>query len=139
MILLDTNVISPFMAPSSDTTIVGWLNTQDRESLWITSITVFEVRTGIDLLPLSRRRQRLEDAFARALDVAFAGRIAFFDDAAAQASGRLAAARRTIGRPVEIRDLQIAGIAIARNAMLATRNTHHFEDLGVDLIDPWAA
>jgi toxin FitB len=91
----------------------------------------------IGLLALSRRRQSLEDAFELALTVAFAERIVSFDEAAAHAAGRLGAERRRIGRPVEVRDLQIAGIAIARKAKLATRNIRHFEGLGVELIDAW--
>ena len=61
-----------------------------------------------------------------------------FDQAASQAAGRLAAERRRAGRTVEIRDIQIAGIATARKATLATRNLRHFEGLGVALVDPWA-
>jgi len=139
VILLDTNVLSVFMKPETDAVAKSWLNAQPRESLWTTAITVFEIRSGLEILALSRRRQSLEDAFELALSVAFAGRVVPFDETAAQAAGRIAAARRKIGRPVEVRDLQIAGIAIAYRAKLATRNIRHFEGLGVELIDPWNA
>jgi predicted nucleic acid-binding protein len=137
VIVLDTNVISVFMKPEADAQAASWLDTQPRESLWTTAVTVFEIRQGLEILALSRRRQSLEDAFTRALEEAFVGRILPFDEAAAQAAGRLGAERRRIGRSVEVRDLQIAGIAVARKAKLATRNTRHFEGLGVELIDPW--
>jgi hypothetical protein len=67
------------------------------------------------------------------------GRVVPFDDAAAHASARIAAERRRIGRTIEIRDMQIAGIAAARRAAIATRNVRHFEGLGPALIDPWSA
>jgi predicted nucleic acid-binding protein len=137
VILLDTNVLSAFMKPEADAVAKSWLNAQPRESLWTTAITVFEIRTGLETLALSRRRQSLEDAFTQALEQAFFGRVVPFDESAAQAAGRIAAARRKVGRPVEVRDVQIAGIAMARNAKLATRNIRHFEGLGLELIDPW--
>jgi predicted nucleic acid-binding protein len=138
VILLDTNVLSAFMTPELDIVAKSWLDAQPRESLWITAITVLEIRTGLELLAVGRRRQSLEDSFNLALNVAFAGRVVPFDESAAQAAGRIAAARRKVGRPIEIRDLQIAGIAIARKASVATRNIRHFEDLGIGLINPWS-
>src|SRR3954454_14948118 len=127
------------MKPESDAVAKSWLNAQRRESLWTTAITVFEIRTGLEILALGRRRQSLEDAFEVALAVAFAGRVVPFDETAAQSARRVAAMRRKIGRSLEIRDVQIAGIALARKAKLATRNIRHFEGLGLDLIDPWNA
>jgi predicted nucleic acid-binding protein len=114
-----------------------WLDLQPAQSMWTTSITVFEVRVGIEILETGRRRRSLEASFDKVLHEDLAGRIVSFDEPAAQAAGRIAGMRRKVGRPVEIRDLQIAGIAIARKAKLATRNIRHFEGLGVELIDPW--
>jgi predicted nucleic acid-binding protein len=139
VIVLDTNVISVFMKPEADAQVASWLDTQPRESLWTTTITVFEIRLGLEILALGRRRQSLEDAFTRALEEAFAGRVLPFDESAAQSAGRIGAARRKVGRTVEVRDLQIAGIAVARKAKLATRNIRHFEGLGLELINPWSA
>jgi predicted nucleic acid-binding protein len=82
-------------------------------------------------------RRHLEDAFAQALAEDFEGRVLPFDQPAAQAAGRIAAERRRAGRPVEIRDVQVAGIAVARKAALATRNRRRFEGLGLALVDPW--
>lgn len=65
------------------------------------------------------------------------GRVQSFDRAAALAAGTLAAARQRAGLSMEVRDVEIAGIAFARRATLATRNVRHFTDLGVDLADPW--
>lgn len=139
MILLDTNVLSALMRREPERAIVRWLDGLPPESVWTTSVTVFEVRLGLEILATGRRRRRLEEAFTRALEEDFENRVAIFDRPAAEAAARLAAERRRAGRPVEIRDVQIAGIATARKASLATRNLKHFEELGLDLIDPWSA
>jgi len=127
------------MQQSVDPIVMQWLDSQPPESIWTTSVTVFEVRMGLELLAASRRRRTLEEAFAKALEEDFDGRVLPFDSAAAQAAGRIAAERRRAGRSIEIRDVQIAGIAVARKAAIATRNLRHFQDLGIALIDPWSA
>lgn len=137
MILLDTNVLSALMQRNADPAIVAWLDRQPPESVWTTAITVFEVCFGLALLADGRRRRRLEGAFARSLAEDFEGRVLPFDANAARASADIAARQRQAGRPTEIRDVQIAGIAASRRAMLATRNTRHFEGTGVDLVNPW--
>ena len=139
MILLDTNVISALMQREVDPLVVAWLDSQPAESIWTTSITVFEIRFGLELLAAGRRRGLLEDAFNRTLAEDFEGRVVPFDEAAAKSAARIAAARRRLGRSVEMRDVQIAGIAEARKAAIATRNVRHFQDLGPALIDPWSA
>lgn len=139
MILLDTNVISALMRRDADAVVVKWLNRQPVESIWITAVTVFEVRFGLELLAQGRRRRQLEDAFDRALDEDLEGRILPFERSAARKAALIAARQRQRGRPIEIRDAQIAGIAAARRATLATRNTRHFVDLGIALMDPWDA
>jgi predicted nucleic acid-binding protein len=73
----------------------------------------------------------------RVIDEILDGRVLQFDRTAAETAATIAAGQRQIGRSVEIRDVQIAGIAAARKATLATRNTHHFTDLGITLVDPW--
>jgi hypothetical protein len=137
VILLDTNVLSAIMQGVPDTSVVSWLDRQPSESVWTTAVTVFEVRFGLEILTKGRRRQRLEAAFAQALAEDLEGRVLPFDDTAAEAAGALAARRCQAGRPVENRDVQIAGIAASRRATLATRNTRHFEGLGLTLVDPW--
>jgi predicted nucleic acid-binding protein len=138
MILLDTNVLSALMQSAPDPGVVEWLDDQPAESIWTTSVTVFEIRTGIELLERGRRRKRLEQMFERLLSDDFEGRVQPFDLAAALAAGTIAATRQRAGQRVEIRDVQIAGIATARRASLATRNTRHFEATGIGVIDPWS-
>jgi predicted nucleic acid-binding protein len=138
VILLDTSVIAALMLRDPDPQVVAWLDRQPAESVWTTAITVLEVRLGLELLPAGRRQQRLQEAFTRALGEDLEDRVLPFDEAAAQVAGALAARGRRAGRPVEIRDVQIAGIAAARRATIATRNAHRFETLGVTIVDPWS-
>jgi toxin FitB len=139
MILLDTNVVSALMRSEPEPVVVAWLDRQPAESIWTTSVTVFEVHFGLELLEAGRRRRFLEEAFTKALEEDFENRVLPFDPSAAQVAGRLAAERRRAGRTVEFRDIQIAGIAVARKATLATRNIRHFEGFGLSLVDPWSA
>jgi toxin FitB len=130
-------VLSALMQREPDQSVVAWLDGQPPESIWTTSITVFEVRMGLELLAKGRRRTRLEHEFDRLLAEELDGRILVFDRVAADAAGTIAASGQRAGRTVEIRDVQIAGIASARKGTLATRNVRHFETLGIPLIDPW--
>ncbi|SHQ47824.1 type II toxin-antitoxin system VapC family toxin [Mycobacteroides abscessus] len=137
MIMLDTNVLSALMHNTPDPVVAEWLDRQPAESIWTTSVTVFEIRMGIELLEPSRRRKQLDQAFSQLITEDLEGRVQNFDQTAAIAAGTIAATRQRVGRKVEIRDVQIAGIAASRRATVATRNTRHFEGSGVDLINPW--
>jgi predicted nucleic acid-binding protein len=139
MIILDTNVLSALMRKAPEPPVVAWLDRQPAESVWITSITLFEARLGLALLPAGRRRQALETAFVRLLEEDLQNRVLDFDSAAASEAASLAAERQKAGRPVDVRDTQIAGIALARRATLATRNLRHFGDLKVAVASPWEA
>jgi len=137
MIVLDTNVLSALMRKAPEVAVVTWLDRQPAESVWITSITLFEARLGLALLPKGRRRRGLEVAFGRLLEQDLENRVLDFDSAAATEAASLAAERQKAGRPVDMRDTQIAGIALARRATLATRNVRHFADLKVPVVNPW--
>ncbi len=139
MIILDTNVLSMLMRKLPDAAVVRWLDRQPAESIWITSVTLFEARLGLALLPDGKRRTALASAFARLLEEDLQNRVLDFDTGAAIEAAELAARRQRAGRPVDIRDTQIAGIALARHATLATRNARHFADLKINVIDPWQA
>ena len=139
MIILDTNVLSALMRQTADKIVVAWLDQQPRTSIWTTSVTILEIQFGLQILPAGRRRSRLVEAFETVLVDEMGQRIAPFDAAAAQYAGELMASRHKKGRPVELRDTMIAGIVLACHATLATRNTPHFEDLSVPVINPWAS
>ncbi|KAA1250395.1 type II toxin-antitoxin system VapC family toxin [Mycobacterium simiae] len=139
MILLDTNVLSALMRQGRpDPAVVTWLDEQPAESIWTTSITVFEIRTGIELLELGRPRRQLNQLFTQILAEELNGRIQAFDRTSALEAGTIAAQRKQSGQTVATRDVQIAGIAASRRAALATRNIRLFEGMGVDLVNPWA-
>lgn len=137
MIILDTNVISALMRRRPDPLVRDWLDRQPGESVWTTSVSVLEVRTGIESLDPGDRRTGLEQAFDALLRSDLEERILAFDVAAANVAGAIAGARRRAGRTIEVRDIQVAGIAMVRHATLATRNTRHFAGLGLLLVDPW--
>ncbi|HEV3039259.1 MAG TPA: type II toxin-antitoxin system VapC family toxin [Candidatus Angelobacter sp.] len=136
MIILDTNVISALMRQTPEPSVVRWLDLQPRTSLWITSITVFEIRFGLQILEPGKRRTFLQQAFEVVLEK-ISYRIASFDGDSAQQAADLAALRRRKGRPVDLRDTMIAGIVLANNATLSTGNTSHFQDISAKVVNPW--
>ncbi len=137
MVILDTNVLSAIM--HAEVGIVEWLDDQARSSVWTTTITVFEIRFGLTIMPGGRRRTARETAFARLVEEKLERRIVPFDHAAAEEAALLMASRQLAGRPCDLRDTMIAGIALAQRATLATRNVRHFEDLSIPVVNPWKA
>jgi len=138
VIILDTNVLSALMRSPADQQVAHWLDQQPRISLWTTSITVLEIRYGLQLLPAGKRRSTLVALFEILVVEKMDSRVASFDIAAAQHAGDLMAARHRRGRPGDLRDTMIAGIVLAARATLATRNTSHFADLDVPVVNPWS-
>jgi len=139
MIILDTDVLSGLFREGPEQAGRAWLDRQPRASVWTTSVTVFEVRFGLESLPVGRRRTRLQQGLEAVLREDLDGRTVPFDTSAAEEAAALMASRRRAGRQGELRDTMIAGVAIARRATLATRNIRHFNDLPVLVIDPWTA
>jgi predicted nucleic acid-binding protein len=137
MIVLDTNVFSALMLPTPEPIVVEWLDRQVPGVVCASAVTVYEIRTGIDLLPEGRKRLALDEAFDRALTEKLQNRVLPFDRVAADEAGRLLAARKRQGFTDEFRDTQIAGIVLARRATLATRNVRHFRSLGAMVVNPW--
>lgn len=137
MIVLDTNVLSALMRTTPDATVVEWLDRQPADAVWLSSITVFEARFGLARLPKGKRRTALERAFERVLIEDLSSRILALDEMAAEAAAQIASDRQRAGRVVDLRDTLIGGIAQARRATIATRNTRHFDGLDVPVVDPW--
>lgn len=138
MIVLDTNVVSALMRQAPDADVIAWLDAQPRTSIWTTSVTILEIRFGLQIMATGRRQSLLMRAFEAMLDK-MGQRIAPFDAACATEAANLMAARQRRGPPGDLRDIMIAGIVLAHHATLATRNTSHFADLSVPVIDPWAS
>jgi predicted nucleic acid-binding protein len=139
MIILDTNVVSEIMLSKPDERVLRWLDQQPRTSIWTNSVTVFEIRFGLETMPAGKRRTALMGSFERWLDEVVQQRIASYDETAARRSAELAAERQKRGRPGDFRDTMIAGIVLASHATLATRNVKHFEEIAPSLVNPWQA
>jgi len=137
MILLDTNVVSAFMASAPPPAVLRWLNAQIGSSLYLCSITVAEIEYGLRLLPEGKRRSFLRERFHTFVRLVFEGRLLNFDADAAELYGEIAAQRRAAGRPISTLDAQIAAICRSRGCRLATRNTRDFSDCGLELLDPF--
>ena len=100
MTLLDTNVISEVMKPQPDTGVINWMNATATNSLFVSTITIAEIRYGIELLPDGRRRVDLEGRFEHFLSLGFSQRIVSFDERAASVYGAVMATRRRLGAPL---------------------------------------
>jgi len=135
MIIMDTNVISELMRAPPNVGVAAWAVSADPE-LFVTAITVAEIRYGIARLPESRRRREITVA-ADAVLTRFAQRVVPFDIMAASYYGAVVAKREANGRPISVFDAQIAAICMAHSAELVTRNIKDFEDTGLTIIDPW--
>ena len=125
------------MHAQPDGAVVKWMDRQPASSIWTTSVTLMELRYGLQSLPAGKRRQRMKQELEAVLSEDIEGRYASFDSAAAQYSADLMAVRKITGRPVDFRDTMIAGIALVANAILATRNVAHFSDSGLTVVNPW--
>ncbi len=137
MILLDTNVISELMRPEPAQAVLDWFGRHDAVDLFISAVTEAELRAGVAYLPEGQRRDRLQLAIDAMIDQDFQGRVLPFDTIAARPYAEIAAQRRAAGRPIAEADCQIAAIARASDAPVATRNGKDFEGCGIGLINPW--
>jgi len=137
MIVLDTNVISALMRDVPDPRVSEWLDQQPEFSIWTTSVTIFEIQSGLMVMPAGKRRSTLAEAFERLLGE-IDHRISVFDEEAARQAAQLSAYRQKKGTVVELRDTMIAGTALAHHATLAIRNTAHLEDVSITIVNPWA-
>ena len=137
MIILDTNVLSELMRPKPSPRVVAWVAKQSGTELFTTSITEAEIFYGIELLAKGSRREKLLAAAEAMFAEDLAGRVFGFESDAARVFSRIAAQRRALGNPISHADAQIAAIAQARRAKLATRNVADFRDCDLHVVDPW--
>ena len=138
MIILDTNVVAEVMKPSPIAAVLTWLNAQETSTLFLTAITLGEIRYGLCAMPRGVRRQQLEEGFERVIVAAFAGRILAFGEHAAVHYGEVMARRKELGRPLSVLDGQIAAIARLHGFAVATRNVRDFLACGIEIVDPFA-
>lgn len=137
MIVLDTNVLSETLRPMPDAAVANWLKSQRTADMHTTTICEAEIFYGIALLPSGKRRAALEQVATGLFNEDFAGRVLAFDSSAARSYAGIVAARRKLGRPIGELDAQIAAIARAHGATVATRNVEDFADCGVRIVSPW--
>jgi predicted nucleic acid-binding protein len=137
MFVLDTNVLSAMMILDPPLQVMSWVNSQDEELLFTTSITQAEIFSGLAVMPQGRRRRDLEAAAEEIFANEFAGRVLPFDTTTTAAYADLFAARRRIGKPTAPMDLTIASIARSHGASVVTRDAGGFEGCGLAVINPW--
>ena len=137
MILLDTNVVSELMRASPDPAVEAWVAGYPVEDLFFSAVGESELRYGAAIMPAGQRRETLVADIETMLHTAFENRILPFDSRSARAYAVIAAKRRFAGRAVAPADCQIAAVAWARGMAVATRNVRDFEDMGIEIIDPW--
>ena len=138
MILLDTNVISEPWKPAPDNEVVAWLDAQAIETLFLSAITIAELRFGIGAMPLGKRQTILRDRLEGEVLPHFSDRILAFDLAASQIYAELMVRARIAGRAIGTSDGYIAATAAANGLAVATRDTNPFEAAGLKVINPWA-
>ena len=136
-ILLDTNVVSELIRKAPDPAVTSWVSDHPLYDLFFSAVSEAELRYGAAILPPGRRRDTLFLEIDAMLRDAFEDRVLPFDSEAARAYGNIAAVRRSAGRPVAPADCQIASIAASRDMAVATRNVRDFEDMGIEVVDPW--
>lgn len=137
MIVLDTNVVSELWKAEPDQNVMGWVDAQAIETLYLSAITLAELRYGIESMPEGRRRVVYDERLEKDVLPAFHGRVLPFDLAAAKAYGTLMAEARRQGRAINKADGYIAAIASSRNFSVATRDVSPFKAAGLAVINPW--
>ena len=137
MIVVDTNVISEAMRSPGDGPVIDWIDAQAIETLYLSAITVAELRFGIAVLPAGKRRDRMRARLEQEVIPVFAGRVLPFDIDAAKAYADLMARARRNGRAIGKSDAYIAATAASRGFSVATRDTSPFEAAAVPVVNPW--
>jgi predicted nucleic acid-binding protein len=137
VILLDTNVVSEPLKLNPDPAVVAWIDAQVIETLYLSTVSVTELRYGIAVLPDGKKKESLRASLDERILPLFESRILPFDMEAAEICSELRARARAAGQSIGTPDSYIAGIAAAKRLTVATRDTQPFEATGVTVINPW--
>lgn len=135
--LLDTNAVSEAMKPQPNPGVVAWMNTVDEDLVYISVVTLTELRYGIERLAAGSRRKRLEEWLQRELPLRFDRRILPIDETIADTAGRMVARSEAAGRPMEAMDAFIAATAAFYGLTLVTRNQSDFKVVLKTTLNPW--
>ena len=136
--LLDTNVISELLKPEPDTNVVRWIEETDESILFLSAITIGEIRNAIERLAPGRRRGRLESWLKIDLRARFRNRILPVDESVAERWGALSAITAANGKPVPVIDGLLAATAVHHDLMLVTRNVQDVAGTAVPTLNPWS-
>ena len=137
MIVLDTNVISEPLRQAPENRVTEWIDAQALETLYLSAITVAELRFGLAALPAGKRRDRLQASLEKQVLPLFVGRVLPFDMSASQAYSELMSKAQAAGLAIGAADGYIAATAAANGMMVATRDVSPFKAAGLDVINPW--
>lgn len=137
MIIIDTNVISELWKIAPAPNVLAWMDSQMVETLYLSAVTVAELRFGVATMPEGKRRAIYQDSLEREVLTAFAGRVLSFNLDAARAYADLMTHAKAAGRAIGTADGYIAATAAARGLAVATRDTSPFEAAGLKVINPW--
>jgi predicted nucleic acid-binding protein len=136
--LLDTNVVSEWVKPRPDPGVVAWLAEVDEDRVYLSVVTMAELRSGIARMVDGSRRKRLDDWLRFELPLRFQGRLLSIEAADADDWGKVIAQREAQGRPIGVMDAFIAATARTRGLTFVTRNTADFEPSVNAIINPWS-
>jgi toxin FitB len=136
--LLDTNVVSEWTKPRPNSGVIKWLSECDEDRVFLSVVTVAELRHGIELLAAGQRRARLDTWLREELLQRFDGRILPIETEIADLCGKVVARREKLGRPIHAMDALIAATASAHDLTLITRNASDFETSVNSILNPWS-
>lgn len=137
MIVIDTNVVSEALRKDRDPVVIQWLNSQSIETVYLTTVSLAELLTGIAIMPDGKRKHAMDAELNTLVATLFGSRMLAFDREAAVTFSFLMSAARKVGRSVSLADGQIGAIAEVRGFSVATRDTTPFEAMGLPVINPW--
>lgn len=135
--LLDTNVLSEPMKERPNSRVLEWLAQVNEDQVFMSVVTITELRYGVERLATGKRRERLDAWLRKELISRFEGRILPVDLRIAETCGGLIARSESMGRPIEARDTFIAATAEVHGLTLVTRNTSDFEPILKATVNPW--
>lgn len=139
MIVLDTNVLSEPMRANGDPAVADWLDRQQPDTLYVTTVTLAELLLGLELMPLGLRRSTLEARIGEVIDAFGERQTLAFDARSARVFAVSVARARAAGHTIGVADGQIAAIAASHGFAVATRDVTPFIAAGIPVIDPWHA
>jgi len=135
--LLDTNVVSEWVKPHPNPGVVAWLDGMDEDRVFLSAITLAELRYGVERLDEGKRRRRLTEWLEQELTLRFEGRILDVDSAIADRCGKVTARSEVAGRPIGAMDALLAATAEVHQLTMVTHNTSDFSGILKDMLNPW--